>query len=62
MTKEELWQHYVDRNPLFGKPEGDVRVSVESLRRLTFQAYEQGKKSGDARKSVLDGMFDGLTK
>jgi len=64
MTKDELWNLYVDRNPAF-EGEANVTMTTAGIRKLFDQTWdisfksglEKGKVSGD---NLYNQMFGGF--
>ena len=53
MTKKELWNKYVSRNPSFAG-NGKVTMSADGLKKLFDQTYERGHEQGMANGRALE--------
>jgi hypothetical protein len=49
MEKEELWNIYVSKNPLFLK--GPINFTANGLRKFFDQTYDMGEKNGLEKNS-----------
>ncbi len=53
MTRAELWDHYLARNPSFAGP-GNVIMSAAGLRKLFDQTWDYGEAYGE--ENALGGL------
>jgi hypothetical protein len=56
MTFDELWEVYRKRNAALRKDGGNVTLTVDNLRRLAKQAYEQGEKAAGNQAGATGPM------
>ena len=53
MTKEQLWEKYVAKNPAFGR-EGNVTLSAKGLKKFFDQVYDKGHERGVRNGRALE--------
>jgi hypothetical protein len=54
MTKEELWNAFLDRYPQFKDDESIVKQTSRGLRRMIDQAWDEGHAKGVANGRALE--------
>ncbi len=61
MTKEQLWQKYVEKNPCFGEPDSRFTITGKGIKSLFDQTWDKATESTEQRADIRDklrGMFE----
>lgn len=53
MTKQELWDAYVAKNPKFADESADITLTARGLKKLFEQTYDHGYEHGKTVGSAL---------
>jgi hypothetical protein len=61
MTKDELWQIFIEAYPTAADPEFVVKLRARGLRRLLDQAWDEGRRARDG-EDIFTKLFGGLKK